>query len=111
MIGFGQLLEELLKSSGVTQSSLADKTGLTQSAISHYIRGDREPRGSNLVRIADALGVTVDELTFLRAGKSWEEEIFNLKKRLRTVSGRLTLDEKMALIKCLFENEEIKHAE
>ena len=44
------------------KANLADKTGLKPSAISHFERGRRLPSLKNLVKLADALGVTLDEL-------------------------------------------------
>ena len=47
---------------GMTQKDLARETGLTESAISRFINGQRQPRLYNLIKIADALEMTVDEL-------------------------------------------------
>ena len=33
----------------MTQKELAQATNITESAISHYIKGDRTPRGVNLI--------------------------------------------------------------
>ena len=47
---------------GMSQKDLARETGLTESAISRFINGTRQPRLYNLIKIADALEMTVDEL-------------------------------------------------
>ena len=47
---------------GMSQKALAEETGLTESAISRYINGTRDPRLYNLIKIADALEMTLDEL-------------------------------------------------
>ncbi len=94
-----------MKERDMTQSELAAITGLTQSAISHYLKGDRTPRGPNLFRIADALGVPVDELVSLMNGYSPDIELTGLKHRLSMIADDLSLDQKMELIKCLFEGE------
>ena len=46
----------------MTQKELAQATNITESAISHYLKGDRTPRGVNLIKIAEALGTTTDYL-------------------------------------------------
>lgn len=55
-------IKELLAEKGMTQKNLSELTGVTESAISHYIKGDRTPRCTNLVKIAKALGTTADDL-------------------------------------------------
>ena len=35
----------------MTQKELAKVTDITESAISHYIKGDRVPRGVNLIKM------------------------------------------------------------
>ncbi len=52
----------LIQTRGLTQRELADKTRLTEGAISHYLKGDREPKGAILLAIANALETTTDFL-------------------------------------------------
>ncbi len=108
MCNLGSKLDKLLKENGLTQKDLAERTGLTQSAVSHYIKGDRVPRGDNLFKIAAALWVSVDDLTSSNVNNSVIYELVSLKRRLSQLADVLTLDEKMDLIRCLFEggNEE-----
>ena len=47
---------------GLTMKQLANIVGVTEAAISHYETGRREPDNDMLLRIANALGVTVDYL-------------------------------------------------
>ena len=62
MCNLSSKLDKLLKENGLSQKDLAEMTGLTQSAISHYIKGDRVPRGDNLFKIAEALEVPAKNL-------------------------------------------------
>ena len=57
-IEFGEKLESTLKEQGMTQKELAEKANITESAVSHYVKGDREPRGATIGVIAGVLGVT-----------------------------------------------------
>lgn len=47
----------------MTQVELAKIVGLTQGAISMIESGDRQPSLNIMLRIASALGCTVEELT------------------------------------------------
>jgi transcriptional regulator with XRE-family HTH domain len=47
---------------GISQVQLAATTGFTQSWISHVERGSRNPSWSNVVRLAEGLGVSAAEL-------------------------------------------------
>lgn len=47
---------------GWTQAELARRSGTTQQAIQRYESGEREPRVSAVINIADALGVTISYL-------------------------------------------------
>lgn len=47
---------------GLSQSDLAERAGLLQSAVSHYETGSRRPSFTNLRRIAEAMEVTTDYL-------------------------------------------------
>ncbi len=62
MESLGERIKELLEKMEMSQKELAEKTGCTEAAISHYIRGDRTPRSSVLSKIAIALGTTSDYL-------------------------------------------------
>ena len=55
-------LIKLLKQNNMTQKDLAEATGITESAISRYVKGDRLPRGVNLIRLAQALKTTPELL-------------------------------------------------
>jgi transcriptional regulator with XRE-family HTH domain len=46
----------------MTQESLADSLGVTQSAVSSWERGKKQPSLSKLPDLARALGCTVDDL-------------------------------------------------
>ena len=47
---------------GLDQSTLAEKSGLPPSSISHFEAGSRKPSFQNLRRLANALAVTTDYL-------------------------------------------------
>ena len=45
-----------------TQRDLAKETGITESAISRYIKENREPKYINMVKIADALDLEIEDV-------------------------------------------------
>lgn len=58
----GTRIQRLLDEKGITRREFSAMTGLTEAAISRYITGQREPKSVTLSIIANALGVSMDEL-------------------------------------------------
>ena len=56
---FGQRLGRLREDAGLSQSALARRVGISQSAVSQIEAGDRSPSYGMLVQLADALGVSI----------------------------------------------------
>lgn len=59
---FSERISELMKNNRLSQKELAAKAGVTESAISYYVKGERTPRSDVLTRLAKALGTTTDYL-------------------------------------------------
>ena len=57
---FAGRLRELRGEAGLTQEQLAERVGVKRDAIARWERGTREPSWSNVVALADALGVSCD---------------------------------------------------
>ena len=55
-------LKAILKEKNISQRELADKIGLTESAISRFIKKNRIPTGENMLKIAKVLNVKVEDL-------------------------------------------------
>ena len=55
---------------GISQRELAQRSGLTESALCHYIKGDRIPHADALLKIAKATGVRTDWLLGLGSDNS-----------------------------------------
>ena len=58
----GQRIAEIRGQRGMTQDSLAEQAMLSRISVARYESGKIEPGAKALDRIADALGVTTDEL-------------------------------------------------
>ena len=96
---------KLLSETGMSQKALADATNLSEGAVSHYLKGDRIPKGAILLNIANALGTTVDYLT----GKSddapkfsSEQEIEQAFELIARNAKTLTDEERKRFAKILF---------
>lgn len=59
---FSERISELMSQYKLTQKELAIKAGVTESAMSYYVKGERTPRSDVLTRIAKALNTTTDYL-------------------------------------------------
>ena len=59
---FGARLIALRKARGLTQSQLADAIGVNQSTVSYHEAIADMPAGEVVVKLAQTLGVTTDEL-------------------------------------------------
>lgn len=64
-------LAAFLAATGMTQAELAAKVGLTQGAISRYVRGASLPRSAAALRLKKVTGVSVDD--FARAKAQYDE--------------------------------------
>ena len=55
-------LKTILMLQKKSQKDLSDLTGITEAAISHYIKGDREPKYKNMVKIAEVLDLDFEDV-------------------------------------------------
>ena len=107
----GDKIGAVLKEKNMTQKQLAQESGLTEAAVSHYVKGDREPRSRNLEIIAGVLGVSVGfllgagvESAVSKAGigQSKEFKSFDeVKALLEERAASFSAEEKMALVRIL----------
>lgn len=58
----GRNLHIILFDKKMSKSNLAKKVGISQQMMSEIINGNKAPGAATLVKMAKALGVTVDEL-------------------------------------------------
>lgn len=94
-------MSELLCERNMTQRDLASVAGITESAVSHYMKGDRVPRGVNLAKVASALGTTTDYLLGKDDMSDQEDDFKTVKTIIARNASKMTDKEKMALIKIL----------
>jgi len=109
--GITNRLKEMLEEKGISQKMLSDLTGITESAISHYVKGDRVPRGMNLVKIADALGTTTDDLLCGDREIDKEKDLVYAKALIARNASKMTMDEKIEFLKLLMDKEDPNETE
>lgn len=66
---FGQRLHALREQAGLSQQQLADRLGLTQRAYAHWERNPVALRPDQLLNLAQALNVSVEDLVGSNATK------------------------------------------
>jgi transcriptional regulator with XRE-family HTH domain len=66
---FGSRLKELREQAGLSQKDLAGRAGLGQKSVSNWEQGTREPSWSNVVALAQALGVSCEDFLQEPAGR------------------------------------------
>lgn len=94
-------ISELLHKRKMTQKDLALKAQITESAVSHYVKGDRVPRGVNLIKIAKALGTTSDYLLGQNDIYEKESDLEIIKTLIARNAPSITKEEKMELLDIL----------
>lgn len=101
---FNERLALLLQQKNMTQKNLAARAGVTEAAMSHYLKGDRTPRASVITRIAEVLGTTVD---YLMRGNEVDStgEIGYAKRLIARNVHQMSKDEKMDIIKILMSGD------
>lgn len=69
-ISIGNRIKEIRTAKGWTQAKLAEKSGVEPSNISHIERAATKLSLPTMVNIANALGVTLDEIAYGSLAKS-----------------------------------------
>ncbi|MDR0593096.1 MAG: helix-turn-helix domain-containing protein [Bifidobacteriaceae bacterium] len=65
----GAAIEAALEMAGLSQRALASRTGIPQTTLSRIITGRRTAKMTEIVKIADATGATVAQLTGTSASR------------------------------------------
>lgn len=85
---FGSRLARLRKSQGLTQKELAEKIGIGSTLISDYERGKLRLFDENIVKIAEALGISTDELLGFNQEKQVSENVsLRIMKRVKKIEN------------------------
>lgn len=96
---FKTFIQMLMKERGLRQADLCRMTQIPSSLMSDYVSGKKSPALNNAMAIADALGVSLDELTgrveLRPAVLSAREESLLNRFRLLDERGKRTIEMSM----------------
>lgn len=95
----GAKIQEALSAKGMTQKELAARIGVTETTMSRYVSGDREPKPNVLANIATALHTTSD---FLLGIEDSEYDHPKIRRLIARNASSMTEQEKKELINALF---------
>lgn len=85
---FGENLERIRKSAGITRKQIAEKIGMTEIAYGAYENGLRQPPLEKIFALADFLAVSVSELIG-EDSKTTEHKFFDYRIRRATKFAKL----------------------
>lgn len=83
---FGQRLTEARKACGITQLSLAEKLNYSDKAVSKWERGESLPDVLTIMKIGEALGVTMSYLLGEEDKPKTPDRIVNERRSKRSIS-------------------------
>lgn len=83
----GRRIVEIRKEKGVSQTQLGDLTGLTNSYLSYIENGRKKPSLETLIRIAEALDVTLDRILLGNQSSDLKDYLPELKALINDCSS------------------------
>lgn len=96
--GFGERLNEIRRSRGMTQAELGKAAGVSNRVIAYYEQDGAQPPGAMLVDIAKALRVSTDQLLGLKPAKEkTSPRTARLLKRLQKIQDLPPADQRTVL--------------
>ena len=100
---FSERVSELMKQQHLSQKLLAEKVGVTDSAMSLYVRDKRTPRSDVLARIAKALGVASDYLLGINDAVNNDEDRLSYLQRKLGKLDEAQLEKAETVLKAVFD--------
>lgn len=101
---FSERVTKLMKEKNMTQKQLAVSSKVTESSMTHYVKGVRVPYGDVVVRIANALGTSTD---YLLGNTDEPDSDYNKLSVLQRKVGKLNLEEQAkaeTILKAVFDD-------
>jgi len=90
-----QRISDLLTSKSMTQTALAQETGITQAAISQIVNGERFPTTPVLMKIAKVFTVSIDYLVGQSDEQGMDDAIKNDEVLMQFFRNFQSLDPQM----------------
>lgn len=99
-----EIVKDAMQKQGINQKELSKRTGITESSVCRYLKGDRKPRIDIVINFARELGLNVSELLDIDGSNSAYSDIALVIARR---GGELTGEEVDSLVQ-LLRGEDIK---
>ena len=97
----GDRIARLMKAKNLSQKEFAQAIESTEASVSRYLSNAREPGAKVLVKIANVLGVTVDEIVGKEDESDFSVEFPRIKLLLARNSKIITNEQKKEIINAL----------
>lgn len=95
-MNWNEKVKYLMKKKGINQKQLSALSGITESSISRYLAGNKNPRMDIIVNVAKALDVSTDY--FLEDEEKCESAYTAISSAIARKGNELSADEKNRLI-------------
>ena len=95
---FPNIFRKIREQSGLTQQQLADKLGISRSAVGMYEKGERDPNFETLELIADTFNV---DMNYLLGKKSTTEvipDVYYLNDKTRKIAQEIYDNDELSLL-------------
>ncbi len=96
----GERIADLLQQTKYTQKELAGMVGVTEAAMTRYLRNERVPRADVIANLATALNTTSD---YLIKGVEDNEDFSQIQRLVARNASGMTDEQKMQLIRTLMD--------
>ena len=90
MYSLGKRIRTARIQAGYTQEDVAEKVGVSRTAVSQWEIGDIEPKISNLIAVAEALNVSTDYLLGIEDGDG--RDVFDLSEEARSALKKFIIE-------------------
>lgn len=102
----GEKILATAKERGYSQKELAGLIGVTETTMSRYINGTRQPKIEILANLATVLQIDINELLGISPSSSETVQFPQIKRLIARNSKEFTMKEKRQLIDLLLSEEE-----
>lgn len=99
---WNEKVKELMRSKGINQKELSSLSGISESSISRYLAGDKNPRMDIIVNVARALEVSTEY--FLEDDQKCDDAYTAIATAIARKGNELTPEEINKLILLLLGN-------
>lgn len=97
----GDRIAKLLEKEEYTQKELASLVGVTEAAMSRYLKNERQPRMEVIANLATALNTTVD---YLISGAQVEGSFDDIYRLVARGARNMSSEEKMKIMRLLLND-------